>query len=571
MKNSDTPHKIDKFGDWVQRNEKIVVSGVIALALALRFFHLHEIKINDPFYTLPSVDPSVYHKWAVSIVEGDIWGNDVFFLSPLYPYFLSLIYKVFGIGHTIAKVIQVLISALNCYLIYTIGKRTFNAQVGLFASFIWSIYSISIFYDGILLVTAIQTPLNLLTVLLLLKSMDSHTNRDWFLSGMVLGLSALARPNVLLFSFFVLSWLLFHFIKRSFNLSFVLSGVVFCLGVALPIVPISIRNFLVGDDMVLISAQGGVNFYIGNGPGATGRFRVPNFFLDTRADDPTQQQDTYRKYAEYKTGRTLKPSEVSRFWYYQTFDYIRENPGSWAQLLLKKFRFFFNQHEIANSRHFYSSRRFSTILSLPLPGFSMVGTLALVGMVLAWRQRRRAFLLYSMVVTYTLSLMLFFVLAHYRMPVLPFVVIFAGVSLEWMRSEINAKRYRWLPVAFLGLIFSSLFVNDNIDELSEDDPMIHYNLGNKYRKMGRKENAISEYEKAIQGAPNYISAYNNLAVTHEKEPINFDEALIAWRHVLRLARINGDQMYIDRASRRIRMLQEYRKTNHLTSQTNKQR
>ena len=40
--------------------------------------------------------------------------------------------------------------------------------------------------------------------------------------------------------------------------------------------------------------------------------------------------------------------------------------------------------------------------------------------------------------------------------------------------------------------------------------MTHYVLGNALKGLGKKEEAIESYRKAIKIDPNYVDAYNNL-------------------------------------------------------------
>ncbi len=43
----------------------------------------------------------------------------------------------------------------------------------------------------------------------------------------------------------------------------------------LTIAPVTLRNYVASGEAVLVSDAGGFNFYIGNGPGANGTFRIP--------------------------------------------------------------------------------------------------------------------------------------------------------------------------------------------------------------------------------------------------------------------------------------------------------
>ena len=65
-------------------------------------------------------------------------------------------------------------------------------------------------------------------------------------------------------------------------------GYALCLfiGCIAPVLPVTIRYLVVGNDFVLIASQGGVNFYIGNNPHADGMSAVIK-------GDPTEWQPCY--------------------------------------------------------------------------------------------------------------------------------------------------------------------------------------------------------------------------------------------------------------------------------------
>ncbi len=126
------------------------------------------MEANDPFFYYLILDPAFYHDWAIRISEGNFDRDSVFFLSPLYPYFLGFIYWLTGPGMIIPRVVQVLFGAFSVVGIFFIGRRVFGPVTGLLAAAIYTFYAPAIFYEPLYLVTAIQTPLNIGLVLALL-------------------------------------------------------------------------------------------------------------------------------------------------------------------------------------------------------------------------------------------------------------------------------------------------------------------------------------------------------------------------------------------------------------------
>jgi 4-amino-4-deoxy-L-arabinose transferase-like glycosyltransferase len=550
---------LSKIRGLLARREVAIVAAIVGLALLLRGLHLWQAALHDPFFFLPAVDPKVYHEWAIRIAEGDWLGDQVFFLSPLYPYFLGLIYWITGPSLLAAKLVQALLSAGCCLLIHGIGRRVFGVLAGAIAAALWAVYPLSIFYDTELLVAALQTPLNLATVLLLLRAADTGARRHFLLAGALLGLSILARPNTLLLAVLIAPWVAVVLRGRFPWSSVAVRAGLFVAGAALLVLPVTWRNHAVGDDFVLVSSQSGVNLYIGNGPGASGTFRVPPEFLSTRADDPIQQQQAYREHAEAARGRPLKPSEISDYWSGLTLDHVAEHPGDATLVLLRKIGMFFNHHEPGNSRDYTSSRRFSAVLELPLPDFSVLGPLGLLGLIVSLRRFRPAFPLYAMVAVYAASLVLFFVLAHYRMPITPFFALFAGAGAVWLLEALDARRARALLLGLSLLGASVWFVHLDLYRPGEAAFMVEYNLANRYRMQGRRQEAIDAYRRSIELQPEYISSHHNLALYCGEEPRDLDCAEREWKAVRDIARAYGDREYIERAERSLRTIGEMRR------------
>ena len=55
--------------------------------------------------------------------------------------------------------------------------------------------------------------------------------------------------------------------------------------------------------------------------------------------------------------RTLSPSEVSSFWFKESFKWIKLNPGKALRLLALKARLMVHQNEIPDNHSFYFTRK----------------------------------------------------------------------------------------------------------------------------------------------------------------------------------------------------------------------
>ena len=95
------------------------------LALVLRLVYIWQIS-HAPFFDLRLGDAEAYHQWALRIANGDWIGEGVFYQAPLYPYFLAIVYKVFGDGPTMVRFIQAVVGAGSCVLLAAAGMALFG-------------------------------------------------------------------------------------------------------------------------------------------------------------------------------------------------------------------------------------------------------------------------------------------------------------------------------------------------------------------------------------------------------------------------------------------------------------
>jgi Flp pilus assembly protein TadD len=210
----------------------------------------------------------------------------------------------------------------------------------------------------------------------------------------------------------------------------------FGLGILLVIAPVSLRNYHVEGKLVIVSANGGVNFYIGNGPGATGTFRV------VEEHEITPGDITGRFAAQEAEGRALTLAEVSDWWFSEAWSYIRKKPWIFIRNWIWKIYLFWDAFEIPQLEWYGAERKYSPVLRLPLVSSHLVIPLALIGLVLSAQQFRRVGILHLYVVMQTIITSLFFVTGRYRLTVLPVLAIFAAYALlhflrEWRQQRVG--------------------------------------------------------------------------------------------------------------------------------------
>ena len=73
-------------------------------------------------------DSRGYDAWAQQLAAGDWIGRDVFYQAPLYPYFVGVVYALFGHDLLVVRVIQALLGALSCAALGYAAARLISAR-----------------------------------------------------------------------------------------------------------------------------------------------------------------------------------------------------------------------------------------------------------------------------------------------------------------------------------------------------------------------------------------------------------------------------------------------------------
>jgi tetratricopeptide (TPR) repeat protein len=477
---------------------------VFAVAAILRVAYTLASR-HSPFFDHLDLDSRFYDLWARRIAAGDWIGDDVFFMGPLYSYFLALIYKIAGPDLVVVKIVQSVFGGLTAGVAYLLGREFFGVVAGLIAGFLAALYVPFIFYDSSILFPVLATLLNTLMLYFLARGVLRSSLRAFVIAGLLAGLSAAGNASVLAFGPFVVGFLLLYGRER-FGVR-LRKALLFLIGVALVVGPVAVRNLAVGKDFVPLTSNAGLNLYIGNNKASTGAYVKPEG-LDVYTDP------SGRTIAEAAVGRELKPSEVSAYWTGRALDYIRDNPGRSAANLVRKLFLFWSVYEIPQIEHLPFEKRYSWLLRIPSPTYGVVCPLGILGMILALRRRREAWLLFLFVASYAFTIVAFFVVARYRLPVVPALMVFAGYAVVWGVSHAARRDLRPLAYAIAGVVALYVLVHVNFYRI---DPMSgfaqsYYRLGVIYEKKGSMTDAMESYRKALDLDPELTAAHLNAGI-----------------------------------------------------------
>ena len=481
--------------------------GVFALALGLRVLYLLEWHGTALFAT-PIGDARAYLEWARTIAAGDWFGHEVFYQAPLYPYFLALVLRATGSETWGPRLVQAVLGALACVLLGRATERFLGRVTGIAAGVGLALYAPAVYFDGLIQKPTLDSLL-LSALLFVLAGASTPVGVGPAIgAGALLGLLALSRENAGVLVPVVALWLatlpgVTPPLRRAG------AAAAFALGVLLVLVPVGLRNQSLGGRFLVTTAQLGPNLWIGNHPGATGRYEP---LRPGRGSARFEREDA-RALAVEAEGRELSPGEVSDYWRDRSLAFMRERPGEWLQLMARKSYLVFHATELPDTEGIEAYTDVSWLLrALSLPcSFGVLAPLALVGALARRSDWRRLWLLPAMALALAASIALFFVFARYRFVLVPVLMPLAaagGLSLWSAFARGARERGRALRLALAGLAAAAI-VNWPLAEAG-GGALTHYNTGAMLLEAGRLTEARTELERAVAGAPGFAPARSRL-------------------------------------------------------------
>lgn len=511
------------------------LAAIFGAALVVRLIHVWQLGAS-PFGDLLLGDSAGYDRWAKELAAGDWLGSEVFYQAPLYPYLLGVLYATLGSDVAIARVCQALLGAGSAVLLAAAGGRFFSPPVGIAAGAALALHAPAIFVDATLQKSVID--IFLLTGLLALlgRALDgAPPARAWLGIGALLGALCLTRENAAILVAALGLWL---WLERRQRRDWWRQAALAAAGVAIVLVPVTLRNGVVGGEWHLTTSQFGPNFYIGNSADADGAYRP----LRYGRGDAAFERDDATALAEAAAGRDLSPAEVSRYWIGQALDDIRAAPGRWLGLLGRKTALTFNAVEVVDTESQYAHAEHSLPLAATgwLTHFGLLVPLAAVGIAVTWPQRRRLLPLYLMLGSYAASVIAFYVFARYRYPLAPFLVLFAAAGGDHLvRVARRTATLAHAPVVAAVVLVCLVGANWPLLSRSHMRAVSYNNLATAYRERGDLPRAVTLYETALSLDEDYAQAHSNLgsALAANGEP---ERALDHYRQAIAADPGTGD-------------------------------
>ncbi|TXT39238.1 MAG: putative O-linked GlcNAc transferase-putative TPR-containing transmembrane protein [Planctomycetota bacterium] len=400
---------------------------VFVVAVAARAIYFLQY-VRSPLSGYLRADHVYYFQWARQIAAGDWLGSGVFQQAPLYPYLLGLTMSIVGERPTMILVLQLLLGAASCALLFGAARRLVARLTAFLAGIVMALYGPCIFYECMLMKSFLSPVLTVVSLYSVLRYQDDRHRRWLWVAGIALGLSCLVAENHILLLIPLGIWL-WHQERALWPnwQSRLIAPVQLALATAVALLPSLIRNLVVAGEFIVVTSGGGEVFYMAHGPTAQGYYSTPSFVTG----NPFLEHEDFRKEAQRRLNRKLGYGESSRYWAHEGFRSIGNDPLRTVRLTGAKGAILFNDYEVPDGENFYVTTRFIPALRW-LPTFGWIVGLGSVGAGLCLYRRGCDWLIVGVAAVHITTVLLLYNFGRFRLGLMPVWIVLAALSTTWL-------------------------------------------------------------------------------------------------------------------------------------------
>lgn len=386
--------------------------------------------------------------------------------TPGYPFFVGLLYYLFGIKPWVPIFFQLLLDSVSCLLLYEIVLKFSNSRIALFASLFYAFDPFFIFYSVTLLSEILFIFLLLVAALFFTKVIENNftpaSKMAICIAGLFFGLATLVRP-ISMYLIIVIPIYLF-FLFRYNRKYFVTRAILFATMFLLAISPWIVRNLLTFNS-ILLSTSGPYNLLI---------LYISPMEAERRGGLSTHdiKKQLTREVDTAMIHNGFNPSQldgVQRSKYYQmlAIQYIANDPKSFlkhyclgiihsfANLNTKGFAEALDlpseegNFEMKGQKNLQATiaefikrkTPYEIVIGVSILFFLLVEYFCLtIGIIISYKDLKKSFLLFCLMMSaYFILLAGPFGLARFRLPAIPFYLVFVGIGINYLFSKMQRK------------------------------------------------------------------------------------------------------------------------------------
>jgi 4-amino-4-deoxy-L-arabinose transferase-like glycosyltransferase len=422
------------------------IISIFGFALLIRIVYNLTVARNY----IPEFDGYLYNNLAEHLVTDHCFcyfpHHPITSRAPLWPFIMSVIYFITGPKNFYARLFFCFLGSATCVLVYLFAKDIFGKRIALITGAIASIYPWLFIYDGWLYSESLYTFLmvaftyslyrlqrvaqwqwaisdNIFLIILLYWLQRASRRRWMILSGVLLGLASLARPNGQFLFVLLFAWALIMLLAKMASWQTIIKStlIITCIATIL-IAPWTLRNYKVTHTFALVVSGGG------------------NVLSGAYNDTALKEGGIWEPQAKIRP--KIGAADNTAY----ALHWISTHISSMPYLLSKHF---INMWEPSTSEEGLPFIEFPTrissqivwnmILIVSFPIF----LLAAFGLLVTWKRwKKHLFVVYLVIALNIIQNVVFYGNSRFRAPIEPLLVLLVGGAIWWLTcNEPGTRRY----------------------------------------------------------------------------------------------------------------------------------
>jgi hypothetical protein len=507
--------------DPTQRVLSWLLLILVAYRLAYHASYLGEV----PFAHATFSDGAIYEQSARDILEHPPLGSQAFYLQGAYAYLLAL-GMVIRPWPSLGLIVQLLLAFATLWLFHRSARQLWGVRAGQLATLVLLAHPALAFYENKYLSAELAVATGVLTLAGFVALLRAASTRARLLAcgllGFASGAAILARPNMLLavpFTLLAIGLLARPLKGRGVLLAGKLAAT--SLGLLLALAPMAARNLAVtGHPDIQPIHGGGTSFFIGNNPKSKGVWNDAGLLT---ADLGTERAELARALAiDAQLSERDQARAIGDELYRRAFAWIREHPGDFAELELRKLWLLLGDQQLTQDYDWLGERELLPWAHRVGVSFSLLLALGLLGGWSVFRARDprpadeaqapeprwtgpdaaalACFLLGQLAGPVAANL-LFFTSAQHRLPLVIPLTLLAGPGLAALIEFVRSRAWPvpiWLSAVLVLVLVQGPWPRTH---QTAPHPVHYYNLAMVEDSIGEPVLALHSLNRAIELRP----------------------------------------------------------------------
>ncbi|MDQ8195135.1 hypothetical protein QEH59_11915 [Coraliomargarita sp. SDUM461004] len=491
--------------------------------------------LADPLGQTPVLDARENVAWAQIIRAGQL-PQEPIYRALLYPLILAQAPASFL--PWAATCFGILLHLTSAVLVGLIAMQLWRDRGAAWSSgLLFAVYPVALYFSGQVLDITFSITLFLAAIYTLLRGMEASaacSQIAWGLAaGLFGGLAVLARPNFLPPALCLPVVILFAQ-TRSWRTPLCAGA-----GLLLMLCLQGWANQQLSGQFRLLPWQGAYNLYAANCEGANGKYYTQRVsFNEVPAGKNTTRMESEHFYREaFGADVDLEVDAMNAYWREQLRESVAADPWRWLGLMGRKGFYVFNNWEQYNNLSYhYHQARWPLLAWNPL-GWGVLLLFAGAGLCFGYRNSDRpAFWGITILgLAYAAGLLLFFVSARFRLPLVPLLCVAAG-GCVFLRRPQGRRDWSLATILLLclgGLAFGNWFDARDRAPFIQDEVLLakaNSELGDDLQALALSRSVLARDPMRAEAQGLELTSLFNLWLL-QREPIYWQDLAPALERV----------------------------------------